>query len=206
MMKSLRIWAGSVAVYAGLAIAATAWAAGPHEAPIRSFAENTVKVWISDPAVIKAIKRQNKQHANLSQGDIDAMDKQWRAETKASNRPMIKRVLSNGLSRFLKQVSKEQHGIVTEIFIMDNRGLNVGQSAVTSDFWQGDETKWKKTYLVGPGAMIVDEVELDESTQTFQSQLSMSITDPANGKVIGAITVGIDVELVVWANLEALSQ
>ena len=205
-MKSLRILAGGAAVYAGLAMAAAAWAAGPHESPIRDFAESTVKAWVSDPIVIKAIKKQNKQHANLGQGDIDAMDKQWRAETKSTKRPMIKRVLANKLSRFLKQVSKEQHGIVTEIFIMDNRGLNVGQSAVTSDYWQGDETKWKRTFLVGPNAMIIDEVELDESTQTFQSQLSMSITDQATGKVIGAITVGIDVELIVWANLESLSQ
>ncbi len=205
-MKSLRIFAGGAAVYVVLAISAAAWAAGPHEVPIREFAESTVKAWVSDPIVIKAIRDQNKRHANLSQGDIDAMDKKWRAETSATYRPMIKRTLANNLSRFLAQVSKEQHGVVTEVFIMDNRGLNVGQNAVTSDFWQGDEAKWKKTYLVGPNAILIDEVELDESTQTFQSQLSMSITDQATGKVIGAITVGIDVEAIVWANLESLSR
>ena len=89
---------------------------------------------------------------------------------------------------------------------MDNRGLNVGQSDVTSDYWQGDEAKWKKTFLVGPGAMIIDDVELDESTQTFQSQLSMSITDQATGEVIGAITVGVDVEAIVWATLDSKSK
>ena len=187
-------------------MAAAAWAAGPHEVPIRNFAESTLQEWVSSPIVIKAIRKQNARHAGLSEGDIVAMDKKWRAETKAAKRPMIKRVLANELSRFLAEVSKEQHGIVTEVFIMDNRGLNVGQSAVTSDYWQGDETKWQKTYLVGPGAMIIDDVELDESTQTFQSQLSMSITDQASGKVIGAITVGIDVESIVWANLDSLSR
>lgn len=205
-MKFLRVWSGGAAIYAGLALAATAWAAGPHEVPIREFAKSTVQDWISNPAVIKAIKNQNARHADLSQADIVAMDKKWRAETASVKRPMIDRVLSNELSRFLAKVRKDQHGIVTEVFIMDNRGLNVGQSDVTSDYWQGDETKWKKTYLVGPDAMIIDEVELDESTQTFQSQLSMSITDEATGKVIGAITVGIDVEAIVWANLESLSQ
>ena len=89
---------------------------------------------------------------------------------------------------------------------MDNRGLNVGQSEVTSDYWQGDEAKWKKTFLVGPNAMIIDDVELDESTQTFQSQLSMSITDQATGEVIGAITVGVDVEAIVWAALDSKSK
>ena len=205
-MNSLRICLGGAVVYAGLAITTAAWSAGPHEIPIRNLAKSTIQEWVRSPIVIKAIRNQNARHADLSQADIVAMDKKWRAETSSANRPMIDRVLSNELSRFLAQVSKEQHGIVTEVFIMDNRGLNVGQSAVTSDYWQGDETKWQKTFLVGPDAMIVDDLELDESTQTFQTQLSMSITDQATGKVIGAITVGIDVEAIVWANLESMSQ
>ena len=35
----------------------------------------------------------------------------------------------------------------------DNKGLNVGQSDVTSDYWQGDEAKWKKSYKMGAGAV-----------------------------------------------------
>ena len=205
-MRPLRVCAGVAAGVAGFAMAAAAWAAGPHEVPIRQFAKSTVEDWIANPLVVAAIKKQNARHASLSQADINALDKKWRAETSRRSRPLIDRVLATKLSRFLMQAKKDQHGIVTEVFIMDNRGLNVGQSDVTSDYWQGDETKFKKTYLVGPDAMIVDEVELDESTQTFQSQLSMAITDPATGKVIGAITVGVDVEAVVWANLDSLSQ
>ena len=79
---------------------------------------------------------------------------------------------------------------------MDNKGLNVGQSDVTSDYWQGDEAKWKKTFLVGPNAVFIDKVEEDESTQQFQSQVSLSIVDPATNIVIGAITIGIDVEVL----------
>lgn len=204
-MKSFRLLIGGAALCAGLAVSAPAWAAGPHEAPIRAFAESDVRQWISQPNVIKAIKQQNAKHKKLSKAKINTLDKQWRAETSAASRPLIDKVLANELSRFLKRIKKDQHGIVTEVFIMDNKGLNVGQSDVTSDFWQGDEAKWKKTYLVGPDAMLVDEVELDESTQTFQSQLSMSITDQ-RGRVIGAITVGIDVEAIVWAHLDTLTQ
>ena len=205
-MTFLRVCSSAAAACAGLAFAAAAWAAGPHEKPIRDFAESTVVAWVSSPLVIKAIKKQNARHAGLKESQIVALDKQWRAETARTNRPLIDRVLANDVSRFLAQARDEQHGIVTEVFIMDNRGLNVGQSDVTSDYWQGDETKWQKTFLIGPDAMIIDDVELDESTQTFQSQLSMSIADPRTGEVIGAITVGIDVEAVVWANLESLSQ
>ena len=80
---------------------------------------------------------------------------------------------------------------------MDNKGFNVGQSDPTSDYWQGDEDKWQKTYLAGPYAMFIDEIEMDESTQTFQSQLSLSIADPDTGQVIGVVTVGVDVDLLL---------
>jgi hypothetical protein len=64
---------------------------------------------------------------------------------------------------------------------------------MTSDYWQGDEAKWKKTYMVGPDAIFVDEIEKDESTQSLQSQVSIAIKDET-GKAIGAITLGINVD------------
>jgi hypothetical protein len=79
---------------------------------------------------------------------------------------------------------------------MDNKGLNVAQSDVTSDYWQGDEAKWKKSFLAGPDGLFIDEVEFDESTQTYQAQVSVSIADPDSGEAIGAITVGVNVELL----------
>ncbi len=187
---------GIVAGLAGTLLASAAWAAEPHVAPMTDFANSTVKQWIANDTVINAIKAQNAKHAGLSQADIDNMDKDWRAQTDAGSKPMIDAVLGNALSGFLRQQKDSAGGLVTEVFVMDNRGLNVGQSDVTSDYWQGDEAKWQKTYTAGPDAIFIDEVEMDESTQTFQSQLSMSIVDPATGEVIGAITVGINVDAI----------
>ena len=82
----------------------------------------------------------------------------------------------------------------TEIFAMDDKGLNVAQSDVTSDYWQGDEDKWQQTYLVGAGAVHISEVELDDSTQTYQSQVSVTVVDPETNAPIGAITFGINVD------------
>jgi hypothetical protein len=175
-------------------LATAAWASEAHVAPITDFAKSTVKQWVANDTVINAIKAQNAKHAGLSQGDIDNMDKDWRAQTDAGSKPMIDAILGNAVSQYLRQQKDSTQGLVTEVFVMDNRGLNVGQSDVTSDYWQGDEAKFQKTYSAGPDAIFVDEVEMDESTQTFQSQLSMSITDPATGEVIGAITVGVNVD------------
>ena len=107
---------------------------------------------------------------------------------------LINQVLANDLSNYLKNVSDQAGGLYTEIIVMDGKGLNAGQSAVTSDYWQGDEDKWSKTYAVGPDAVFVDEVEKDESTQMLQSQVSFTIIDPATNQVIGAITFGVNLD------------
>jgi hypothetical protein len=71
--------------------------------------------------------------------------------------------------------------------------LNVAQATMTSDYWQGDEDKFTKSFGVGPDAIDISDVEQDESTQVFESQVSITVTDPATGTPIGSITAGIDV-------------
>ena len=193
-MSSSNLLKGIVSGIAGTLFATAAWASDAHVAPMTDYANATVKQWVADNTVIQAVKAQNAKHAGLSQTDIDNMDKDWRAQTDASSKPMIDAVLANALSNFLRQQKDGSQGIVTEVFVMDNRGLNVGQSDVTSDYWQGDEAKWQKTFQAGANGLFIDEVEMDESTQTFQSQVSMSIVDPATGEVIGAITVGVNID------------
>jgi hypothetical protein len=193
-MSSSNLLKGIVSGIAGTLFATAAWASDAHVAPMTDYANATVKQWVADNTVIQAVKAQNAKHAGLSQADIDNMDKDWRAQTDASSKPMIDAVLANALSNFLRQHKDASQGIVTEVFVMDNRGLNVGQSDVTSDYWQGDEAKWQKTFQAGANGFFIDEVEMDESTQTFQSQVSVSIVDPATGEVIGAITVGVNID------------
>jgi hypothetical protein len=68
---------------------------------------------------------------------------------------------------------------------------------MTSDMWQGDEAKFTETYSVGAGAVHFSDVELDESTQRYQAQISLTIVDPASGEPIGAMTVGVDAEALL---------
>lgn len=170
--------------------------ANEFEQPIKNFAASDIKPWLSSAEVVDAVKAQNMANAALSAADIEKLDKEWRAETAASDQPLINKVSSNTLSAFLREKKSESGGLITEMFVMDNKGLNVGLSDVTSDYWQGDEAKWQKTFLAGPDAMHISDVEQDESTQTFQSQVSMPVVDPADNSVIGAVTVGMNVELL----------
>lgn len=168
--------------------------ANEYAAQIQRFVDENLKGWVAEASIIDAIHEQNTAHAQLDDAAIDALDQSWRSEADTGSGPMIDAILGRAISEQLKMNKAQQGDLVTEIFVMDNRGLNVGQSDVTSDYWQGDEAKWQKTFAVGPDVVFMDEIEFDDSTEQFQTQVSMSITDPADGSVIGAVTVGLNVE------------
>lgn len=190
-MTKIKILAGVLALVAVSLVSHTA-SADNHAAKAKAAYEKYVAEWVNDPTVIEAVKAQNAKHASMSDADIDKLDKKWRAEKKAGGGAMISGVLANSLSKFLAGKKDASGGIITEMFVMDNKGMNVGQSDATSDYMQGDEAKWKKSYGAGPGALFVDKTKFDKSTKSFQAQVSGTIVD--GGKAIGAITVGMNVE------------
>jgi hypothetical protein len=167
-----------------------------HVAPVKEFISSHVEAWLTDPVVVGAIKEQNAKTSGFSQAEVDKLDQDWRAQATAADKPFVNEVLARELSKFLMEKKEGAEGMITEMFVMDAKGLNVGQSDVTSDYWQGDEAKWQKTYSAGPGVVFVDEVEEDESTQALQSQASVTISDPESGEPIGAITVGINLDML----------
>tara|TARA_R110000787_G_scaffold20785_12_gene61752 strand:- start:716 stop:1306 length:591 start_codon:yes stop_codon:yes gene_type:complete len=195
-MKKATLIRGAMAAALIFCSTGAAMADAEHAGAMKKVGTGKVLAWLNNPAVIDAVKAQNAKHASIDQAKIDALDKTWRAEVKSGGGPLSSATLANPLSGYLKTVKANGKGLYTEIFVMDNKGLNVGQSDMTSDYWQGDEAKWKKTYLVGKDAMDIGEIKTDKSTQALQSQLSMAITDPASGKVIGAVTVGVNVEML----------
>ncbi|WP_438991711.1 PDC sensor domain-containing protein [Lentibacter sp.] len=156
---------------------------------LNRLAQSTIQGWTTETVVIETLRQQNNETAQLSEDDILALDAKWRAET-ASGGPLINSLLANDLSSYLKTLVAEGQLVYSEIFITDARGLNAGQSGVTSDYWQGDESKWQVPF--GTGAVHIGEVEFDESTQTYQCQVSLPIKE--GSQLIGVITVGVDLE------------
>jgi hypothetical protein len=161
------------------------FAAMEYEAKAKALVPELRKL-IQSPEIIAAVRKQNQENAKLTQDDINALDKRWMSKDASLISPIMQNLVSKLLQKFLL----ESKGLYGEIFVMDNRGLNVGQSGPTSDFWQGDEAKWKETFLVGPDAIHVSKIEYDESSKEFSFQLSFSIVD--GNEVIGAVTFGVN--------------
>lgn len=179
-----------------MALCATTAAADPYTEVMQKYVQDHIRFWAADPVLISAIRSQNMRHASLSQAQIEEMDRMWRAEVGLADRPTVEAVIDGPAADFLRSQLAASAGVISEVFIMDNHGLNVAASDATSDYWQGDEAKFTETYGMGASAVHVGDIEYDESTQTYQGQVSMAIADPDSGAVIGAMTVGLNAEML----------
>lgn len=150
-----------------------------------------IREWIEAPVVRMAVESQNERLGDMSQDEIDALDQQWRAETEAEKQPLIASVLFNPLSTYLTRIGMDSIGLFTEIIVTDKNGLNVGQSGITGDFWQGDEAKYLKTYAVGPNQIFIDDPEVHSELALWRAQVNMTIHNDA-GEPIGAATVEVN--------------
>ncbi|MEM9146713.1 MAG: hypothetical protein AAGC57_10975 [Pseudomonadota bacterium] len=159
---------------------------------VADLAKTELVAWIEDPVIIEAVREQNERNGTMTQDEIDKLDQTWRAQTKKRNKPMIWDLLDRLHSILLRDRRETSKGVVTEIIVMDKYGLNAAISDATSDFYQGDEAKYIETYLIGPDAVHVGDYEFDDSTQKWQTQVSLTVLDPETGEPIGAVTFGID--------------
>lgn len=86
----------------------------------------SIKEWLYSDIVVQEINKQNQRHSALSMREVNDLDKQWRTELKSEEKSLINQVMSSALSEYLKSVKSNAEGTYTEIFVMDNKGLNVG--------------------------------------------------------------------------------
>jgi len=175
-------------------LAATPAAATDYQAAMHSYVESGELAWLADAAILDAVRAQNALTVALTEAKIIAMDDTWRAQVGTADTALVDSVRGNATADFLRAQVAASGGVITEIILMDAVGLNVAVSHVTSDYWQGDEAKHQDTYGVGPDAVHFSEIELDESTQRYQGQISVTLVDPASGEAIGAVTIGVDAQ------------
>ncbi len=76
--------------------------------------------------------------------------------------------------------------LVVEAFVMNDRGTLVCSMVETSDYWQGDESKWQRTFVGGQDPF-VEEPALDPSSGKYAIQVSVPIAEA--GTRIGAVTL-----------------
>jgi hypothetical protein len=142
----------------------------------------------TDAVFVKAVEAQNAKKMTLE--DIQAVDKKWMAAEEKM--PIQTELQTNDCAKALTKIVEALKG-VSESFVMDDKGANVCMSGLTSDYWQGDEAKWQKSFNETKGGVDAGKVTFDKSANTNLQQVSLPILGKG-GKVIGAVTWGLQVE------------
>ncbi len=171
-------------------LALTSLVASAEEAPdsAKQLAER-LRAWGENPILVSAVKVQNAE--NLTLDTIKARDEIWIKTSGVDD--FMKALMENPAAKELSRLEMSEP-YYFELFLMDNQGANVAMTNKTSDYWQGDEAKFTKSFNNGQGAVHIGSVKFDESAQAYLVQVSVPVMEGA--QAIGAITIGINIDVL----------
>jgi len=144
----------------------------------------------TDPIIVQATVAANAKGKTLEQ--IKEMDQRWQATPGLAD--FMSALMESECGQHLRQLLQSEP-YYAEIFVMDNQGANVCMTDKTSDYWQGDEAKFTESFKGGAGAVHISDVKFDDSTQAYLVQVSVPVKN--GDKVVGAITLGINVDRIL---------
>ena len=147
----------------------------------------------TNPQIIEIIKKFNKKNQKISISDFLKDDKKWK-ETKGIN-DFIKPFIINECAQFLIEF-QEQYDEFPEIFITDEKGLIVGETNKTSDYYQADEQWWIEAYNDGIGKIYYGVIEYDESAHAEAIPIYIPVMDSQDKKAIGVIKAVCDITAI----------
>jgi hypothetical protein len=140
--------------------------------------------WAREPGIAGAVRAQNDERISLD--EIQQLDARWVA---GEAEELVTEVTGNACAQRLKALIASD-AAYREALVMDNQGALVCVTGRSSDYWQGDEAKWTRSFNGGAGQPFVDRPRYDTSAKAIVVQISVPIEDA--GRAIGALTVGVD--------------
>jgi hypothetical protein len=155
---------------------------------VKQFIKAKLLPELSNSVIVNAINAQNARGMTLD--EIRKIDAEW--STAEDELDIHKQMMTGTCANQVKSLAAKL-GTIGEAFVMDNQGANVCQNELTSDYWQGDEDKWKNSFNNGAGGIDIGTEKLDRSSNMVLQQVSLPVVDKS-GKVIGAICYGIKTE------------
>lgn len=126
---------------------------------------------------------------------IALTDKAWMNAFQHRDDSVLFTLTDTDLGKKLHAIKAASAGVITEIILVDERGLNLAVSDMTSDFYQGDETKFILAKKLTTNQYFVDEIAHDASTRLFQVNVSFPLFDKNKpARLLGFMIIGLNVE------------
>ena len=155
---------------------------------------------LSSATIKGALAESNQSFGKLddSQSLIDERDRQWRENKDHADVPFMQETLNNQLSQELKRKlhffgEKYDYDVYAEVFATNKYGANVGQTGITSDYYQADEGWWQNASDKG---LHVSNVGYDESAGVYSIDICLKIADES-GELLGVAKVVLNIREIV---------
>lgn len=156
-------------------------------------AAETLLNTLNSPPLISYLRLANDSRSNFSLDYIVKQEIEW--EIPGNNLKNI--TLNNAVSNTLRTLASDNSDVVRELFLVDQLGLSIAMNIPTTDYWQGDEQNFISVTKDSNLKRFVSDVYFDESTRSFQSQVSLRIDDPDTEEFLGVIVIGLSLEQVM---------
>ncbi|TRO40166.1 transporter substrate-binding domain-containing protein [Pseudomonas sp. ALS1131] len=166
---------------------------------LRQLTAQHLKRWAYHDELLNALRQAATRNTSIER--IRELDRQWQRERLLEEKPLIRRLLQAPASQLLANITRQHQPLFNEIFLSDQSGQLVAISEITSDYWQADEDDFQQAQRLAPGQVHIGNVEYDGSTQSFQSKVSAPIHDPEDGRLLGVLSLGINIETAFGDNL-----
>ncbi len=137
-----------------------------------------------DAVIVRAVKMKNAVGESLD--DIQRKDAAWTSDPRFPLRSQ----LTNGACAGRLRALVADDPFIVEGFVADEKGAIVCATTETSDYWQGDEAKWRGPFKEGR-AVLVEDPALDLSSGTYAVQLSVPVSE--GNRRLGSLTLTLKV-------------
>lgn len=166
---------------------------------LRQLTAQHLRRWAYHDELLNALRQAATRNTSIER--IRELDRQWQRERLLEEKPLIRRLLQVPTSQLLANIARQHQPLFKEIFLSDQSGQLVAISEITSDYWQADEDDFQQAQRLAPGQVHIGNIEYDGSTQSFQSKVSAPIHDPEDGRLLGVLSLGINIETAFGDNL-----
>ena len=153
--------------------------------------EKILETLARTPSLVESVAAANQERSTWTPEEINTLNQGWTAKSPEVESRIVE-MGSNNLSGYLTDFIKNTPGEV-QVFVTDQKGLNVAMTGRTTDFLQSDKEWWQTAYANGTGQVYIGPVEYNESSRSYTMTLGVPVREPATQKVIGVLHGTLDI-------------
>ncbi|HSK10947.1 MAG TPA: cache domain-containing protein [Vicinamibacterales bacterium] len=149
-----------------------------------------------DAAILATVPDVRREAAAASAAPFDPAlvrryDRQWQEERVIPE--ALAALTRNSASLFLAEAGRNDQ-TYRELLLADRNGRLVAASGMTTDYYQGDEEWFSRTFAEGnKGVLNVGGVSWDESAGTWALEISVPVVDPDGKQLAGVLKAVVDI-------------